>query len=511
MRLLHLAWPDLPISLARSRTGPSAPAIATPDGATGTAVPATGPIVLGGMPWTDGPVLAASPEARAMGVRRGMPLGGAHRLAPEATFVDADPAADGAAMAVALDRLAAFSPGVAGTADPADPAFGTAEVQVDGLERLWGPEPILVARIGVALAPLLPGVPLAGIAGTRFAAAVAARMGPAGREASGPDGGLAARAVPPDADAAFLAPLPARLLAQDPEVRGRLARYGLETIGAVAAVPRSALVARFGTDEGARLHARAVGEETDRFIPRAAPARLALALALDPPADGIEPLRFVLHRLAGALADQVAGRGAGAGRAILRVGLDRTFAAGAAARLPDVVVEQRLPEPTADAEAIERLLLARLEAAPPGALVARVELELAEVVPAPGRQLSLFTPQADRADRLAWQLARLAIRAGEGVVGHVALRDPEAALPESRWRWLPADPVVGAETAASAGLQSVPATGSSPDPVPAPIVEGGDAPAEEGHAPAEGGDASSPAGGGTPVPPGIGARAGSRR
>jgi protein ImuB len=358
-------------------------------------------------------------------------------------------------MAAALDRLAAFSPGVAGTTDPADPAFGTADVQVDGLERLWGPEPALVARIGGGLAAFLPGTPGAGIAGTRFAAAVAARVGPAGRDASRPDhpdpapgvvpmpADLAARIVPPDADADFLAPLPARLLTQDPEVRGRLARYGLETIGTVAAVPRSALVARFGADEGARLHARAVGEETDRFVPRAAPARLALALALDPPADGLEPLRFVLHRLAGALADQVAGRGAGAGRAILRVGLDRTFAAGAAARLPDVVVEQVLPEPTADAEAIERLLLARLEAAPPGAPVGRVELELAEVVPAPGRQLSLFTPQADRAARLGWQLARLAIRAGEDVVGHVALRDPDAPLPEGRWRWLPVDPAAG--------------------------------------------------------------------
>ncbi len=418
-----------------------------------------------------------------MGVRRGMPLGSAHRLAPEATFVDADPVADGAAMAAALDRLAAFSPGVAGTADPADPGFGTAEVQVDGLDRLWGPEPILVARIGASLAPLLPGRSRAGIAGTRFAAAVAARLGTpaalgpaAGAGAAGGSGTapgdcappLVARTVPPGGDAAFLAPLPAGLLTRDPEVRGRLARYGLESIGAVGAVPRSALVARFGSEEGARLHARASGEETDRFVPRRAPERLSLALTLDPPADGLEPLRFVLHRLAGALADQVAARGAGAGRAILRVGLDRTFAAGAAARAPDIVVEQRLPEPTADAEAIERLLLARLEAALPPAPVGRMELELAEVVPATGRQLSLFTPQADRSARLGWQLARLAIRAGESVVGHMALRDPEAVLPEGRWRWLPVDPVGGPSSPAG-GLTLSPAPAApAPSRVPSP-------------------------------------------
>jgi hypothetical protein len=477
MRLLHLAWPHLPLALARTRTGPATPAIATPDGGTAAAVPPSGPVVLGGMPWTDGVVLDASPEARAMGVRRGMPLGSAHRLAPEATFVDADAAADAAAMSVALQRLAAFSPGVVGATDPADPAFGSAEVQLDGLERLWGPEPVLVERVGAALAPLLPGRPYAGIAGTRFAAAVAARLGPPGRPhaatadeappdeapratvgAAAPgavaapawdhpagsvparDAGLAARTVSPGGDAAFLAPLPAGLLSRDPDVRARLSRYGLVTIGAVAAIPRSALVARFGTAQGRMLHARATGEETDRFVPRRSPGRLVLALPLEPPADGIESLRFVLHRLAGALAAQVAARGAGAGRAIVRVRMDRTFSAGSADALRDIVIAQRLPEPTADGEAIERLLLARLEAAPPAAAVSRVELELAEVAPATGRQLSLFTPQADRSARLSWQLARLAIRAGDGVVGRVALGDAEASLPEGRWRWVPVDP-----------------------------------------------------------------------
>jgi nucleotidyltransferase/DNA polymerase involved in DNA repair len=433
------------------------------------------------MPWSEGVVLDASPEARAMGVRRGMPLGSAHRLAPEAAFVDADVEADAAAAAAALDRLSSFSPGVAGTTDPTDPTFGSVEVQLDGLERLWGPEPVLVARIGAALAPLLPGRPRAGIAGTRFTAAVAARVGPrrdpaasgetdgragavpSGRAdpparsvpshavAGGGPGDLVARTVEPGGDAVFLAPLPAALLSLDPEVRARLGRLGLATVGAVASVPRSALVARFGSDEGSRLHARATGEETDRFEPRRAPGRLSLALPIDPPTDEIEPLRFVLRRLAATLGDQVAARGEGAGRVVLRLSLDRSFAAGAAARAPDVVVEQRFPEPTSDAEAVERLLLARLETAPPVAPVSRVDLELAEVVAAAGRQLSLFSPEADRSARVAWELARLAIRAGEGIVGRVALADPDAPLPEGRWRWLPADPAGGAPRSSPTG------------------------------------------------------------
>jgi hypothetical protein len=100
-------------------------------------------------------------------------------------------------------------------------------------------------------------------------------------------------------------------------------------------------------------------------------------------------------------------------------------------------VEQRLPEPSADPEALERLLLARLEKDPPAAPIARLDLELLDVTPAAGHQLALFVPQANAAARLGWQLARLAVRYGEGRVGRLVLADPEAPLPEARWTWHP--------------------------------------------------------------------------
>ncbi len=358
-----------------------------------------------------------------------MPLGDAHRLVPEAAFLDAYPGADRAAVEAALERLAAFSPGLGGATDVADPAFGRLEVQLDGLERLWGPEPVLVERIRWALAPLLPGPPRAGIGGTRFGAAVAA-----GRTEPPAEGGLPLLRIAPGEDAAFLAPLPAGLLSPDPDVRGRLGRFGLRRIGQVAALPRSALVARFG-GAGEQLHDRANGRETEPFRPRRSPERLVLALPIEPPIGELEPLRFVLRRLVEALADQLLARGAAAGRARLGLTLDQAFAPpGIPAEL---VVEQRLPEPTAEAAAVERLLVARLERAMPPAPVARLELELADVLPAAGQQLTLFTPQAGRTARLRWQLARLAVRFGEDRVGWVDLGDPEATLPERRWRWRP--------------------------------------------------------------------------
>lgn len=407
MRLLHLHWPHLPLALTKARASESFP---------------TGPTILGGQPWTAGTVIDASPEARALGVRRGIPLGAAHRLAPEAVFLDPDPDADAAALEAAFERLAAFSPGIAGTIDPHDPAFGLFEVQVDGLGPLWGAEPVLVERIGGALERLLPGQPRAGIAGTRFAATVAAIHATPG----------APILVPPGDDAAFLASYPAGLLTTDPDIRARLTRFGLRRIGAVAELARSALVARFG-EEGERLHARANGVETDPFRPRRASERLLLGLPIEPAVEELESLRFVLHRLAAALTEQLQARGLAAARGALRLELDLAFARPGTPR--ELAVEQRFPEPTADVEAVERLLFARLERTPPPAAVARLELELAGAEPATGQQLPLFEPQAARNARLGWQLMRLALTFGEDRLRRAEITDPEAPLPERRWTW----------------------------------------------------------------------------
>jgi len=408
MRLLHLYRPHLLLDLARQRL---------PSGSW----PA-GPIVLGGQPWTDGTVLDADPGARALGVRRGMPLGSAHRLAPEATFLEPDPEADRASAEAAFERLATYSPALAGSSDPGDAAFGLFEAQVDGLEGLWGPEPRLVATVGTALEPLVAGRARAGIAGTRFAATVAAAAAQPGELVS----------VPPGDEARFLAPLPTALLTPDLDVRARLRRFGLRRIEQVAALPASALIARFG-DEGARVGMRACGEETDPFRPRRAPERLLLALPIEPAVAEIEAVRFVLHRLATALGVNLVARGLAATSGRIRLELDLAFARRDVP--PELVVEGRFPEPTADAEAIERLLLARLERVPPPAPVARLELELSGAEPATGQQLPLFVPQALHGARLAWQLARLALTYGEDRVRRVELADPDALLPERRWTW----------------------------------------------------------------------------
>lgn len=416
MRRLHLFQPHLPLVLATARASEPFP---------------PGPLVLGGRPWDPGTVIDANREARALGVRRGIPLASAHRLAPEAVFVEPDPDADRAIAEAVFETLAAFSPGLAGTTDPSEGSFGLFEVLADGLGPLWGPEPALIERLTRAVREALPagaGTSVrAGLGGTHFAATIAAAH-------ARPDAPII---IPPGADARLLAPYPSGLLTQDPDVRARLARFGLRRIGAVAELAHSALVARFGTGEGSRLYARARGEETEPFRPRRTPERLAMRLPIEPASDDLASVRFVLHRLAGVLTQQLRARGLAATRAHLRLVLDLAFAPAGTA--PEMTVEQRFPEPTADADAIDRLLFARLERTPPLAEVAGLELELAGAGPAAGQQLPLFVPQAARDARLGWQLARLALTYGEDRVRRVALLDPEASLPESRWAWRAVD------------------------------------------------------------------------
>lgn len=392
-----------------------------------------GPLVLGGRPWDPGLVIDANPDARALGVRRGIPLGSAHRLVPEATFIDPDLDADRVAAEAVFEALGRLSPSLAGRTEATDVAFGQFELGIDGLEPLWGPEPALVERVYRTVRGALPGegrdpvfAPRIGVAGTHFAATIAAVH-------ARPDEPVL---VPPGGEAAYLAELPSALLTTDGDVRARLTRFGLRRIGAVADLARSALIARFG-EEGARIHARARGEETEPFRVRRSPDRLVLGLPIEPPVEELEPLRFVLHRLVGALTAQLTGRGLAADRATLTLELDLAFAPTGTA--PRMEVEQRFPEPTADSDAVERLLFARLERQPPPAAVAQLGLELRGTVPAAGQQLPLFVPQAARTARLGWQLARLALTYGEDRIQRVAITDPEAPLPEDRWRWVPID------------------------------------------------------------------------
>ncbi|CAN5849784.1 hypothetical protein BH24CHL6_BH24CHL6_15460 [soil metagenome] len=418
IRLLFLDWPHLPFRFEAARS----------------ALPEL--VVMGGQPWEQGSVLDYSPAAGRLGVRRGQPLGTAHKLAPEAHFLDPDAAAYEGAMTSVLEALAAFTPSLEGEDDFGAEGFGRVLLGIEGLQRLWGPEVTLAHRLLAAVEPLLPGTPRLGIANTRFGAQVAAVMGRRRTERARRTERLTRRTdqlasieIVPLGDsageAAYLAPLPIDLLPAGQEMRARLRLFGLSRLGEFAALSRSAVVARFG-QQGGLLHDLARGLDGRPLRPRRALERLRAEAEIDPPVEEIEPLRFVLRNLCGVLCEQLAARGAGCAQAILELGLEYA---------PAVRLEQALPERSAAAELVERLLLARLLADPPRAAVNRLGLELLGSAPAAGQQLGLFMPQLARAAQLDWQLAGLAIRFGADRLLRARIVDPEAVLPEERGAW----------------------------------------------------------------------------
>jgi protein ImuB len=451
MRLLYLDWPHLPLRLELEQQ----------PGGPGTLAEL---IVLGGQAWDPGVVLDCSPAAARLGVRRGLPLGSAHNLVPEATFLPADRERYAESMEAALRRIGDLAPAVEGTTDPDDAEFGQVFVGIEGLARLWGTEPVLVDRAIALLAPILPGRPRTGVGNTRFGAQVAAVTSrtpdvtasgsatPAGSATPPGSAGAAGSATPAESadaaappplnaiapgdravEAAFLAPLPIGLLPADMAIRERFRLFGLTRIGELAALDRSAVVARFGAP-GGDLHDLARGLDGRPLRPRRPVEHLRAEVELEPPVDTLEPLRFVLRHLCAALCEQLAARGAGAARATLDVVPERG---------EPIRYEQALPEPAAAAELLERLLMARLEAAPPVGSVERLRLELDGTAPAAGQQLGLFTPQLARAAHLDWQLAGLAIRFGPDRLLQATLLDPEAPVAADRFAWAPAGPPIG--------------------------------------------------------------------
>jgi hypothetical protein len=206
---------------------------------------------------------------------------------------------------------------------------------------------------------------------------------------------------------------------------------GLGSMGQLAALDHSAVVARFGAS-GAGLHDLVRGMDRRPLRPRRPVERLAAEVELEPPAEELEPLRFVLHHLCGTLCEQLAARGAGAARAALTLTLDRPRSDPEPGLLE---YRQDLPEPSAAAELLERLLMARLEAAPPSVPVEKLALELDGTAPEAGQQLSLFDRQGAHAARLEWQLASLAIRFGEDRILRASTGDVEAGLAERRFEW----------------------------------------------------------------------------
>lgn len=268
VRSLVLWFPDWPVTALQRQRGAEAGDAAAMDAAAGEAAALA--ITRAGA------VVACSPAARAAGVRRGQRRRDAQARCPQLEVVPADDARDARMFSPAVAAIEQLAPGVQ-IIRP-----GLCALRVRGPARYYGGENAAACEILDVLAEAegLPGV-RAGVADGPFTAEQAART-------TVPDDPV--RVVPEGSAAAFLAPLPAAALADD-ELAHLLARLGVHTLGAFAALDGFLVQERFGP-AGLRLHDLASGADSRPVTPRTPPPELDRDVAFEPAAEAAEQVAF---------------------------------------------------------------------------------------------------------------------------------------------------------------------------------------------------------------------------
>jgi DNA polymerase-4 len=187
-----------------------------------------------------GVVLAASYEAKAHGIRTAMGGTQARRLCPHAIVVPPRMSAYLEASKAVFEVFEETAPVVEGLS--IDEAF----LDVRGLERISGAPIEIAARLRREVARRV-GLPITvGVARTKFLAKVASAV-------AKPDGLLE---VPADREFGFLHPLPIeRLWGVGTVTSRKLRRHGITTVGAIARLSESELIAIVGHASGRHLHA----------------------------------------------------------------------------------------------------------------------------------------------------------------------------------------------------------------------------------------------------------------
>ena len=286
-------------------------------------------------------MLAASYEAKAFGVRSAMNGREARRLCPGLIVADARPDAYSEASRAVFEVFEDTTPLV--EALSIDEAF----LDVSGLARVSG-TPVQIARRLRENVMREVGLPITvGVARTKFLAKVASGV-------AKPDGLLH---VEPERELDFLHPLPIeRLWGVGPVTSNKLRAKGIGTVGEVATLDETLLVAMLGKASGRHLHSLA-----HNFDPRPVQARRRRRSMGSQHTLGRRPRTHAeLDGITAALVDRVTRRMRSADRAGRTVMLRLRFG-----DFTRVTRSHTLPRATSRTEPILEAVLALLHTAHP--------------------------------------------------------------------------------------------------------------------------------------------------
>jgi DNA polymerase IV len=207
------------------------------------------PVVVGGL-GPRGVVAAASYEARRFGVVSAIPMAHARRACPHAVFLAPRFDVYSDASREVMSILRSVTPLVEPIA--MDEAF----LDVRGAQRLLGNGPAIARGVRSRVRDETGLIASVGVASTKMLAKIASDL-------AKPDGLLV---VELGTELEVLHPLAVeRLWGVGPATRARLGRYGVQTVGDLAALPEATVVSALGTAHGRHLHALAWNRD-DRAV-----------------------------------------------------------------------------------------------------------------------------------------------------------------------------------------------------------------------------------------------------
>lgn len=342
-------------------------------------------VVTGAPPATR--VVEANGHARAGGVRAGLSDAEASVRCPGLVRRPASAAAEAAARHALLEACLSVSPRLE------DAAPGVVHVDLAGLHALFGAEADIAARLrrqarAVGLEARV------GVAATRAAAAVAARVG------------SSVNVLAPGGERAALAAVPLAALDWPEPLAATFTRWGLTTLGDLAVLPRDGLGARLGPG-GLAAHDRATGVDRAPWVVWTAPGFWEEAQGLEWELDTLPALVPVLDAVLGRLCARLAAAHLVADTLEVRLAL---ATGGHHTR------SVTLAAPLSHSGALVALLTLEIEAHPPSAAVTGVAIS-AHVVARRAAPGGLWQPPAPAPRDLAGVLARLSTLVGRANVG----------------------------------------------------------------------------------------------
>jgi DNA polymerase IV len=373
------------------------------------------PIAVGG-----GVVLAASYEARAFGIRSGMPGRRARELCPDLVFVGGHFSEYQRLGDAAIGVLADYTPDVERIS--IDEAFA----DVSGCGRLFG-SPAHIAKTVRARVRCEVGLPISiGVARTKHLAKIASQV-------AKPDGLLI---VDPKAELAFLHDLPVELMwGVGPATKLRLTDLGIETIGALAKCSPGALEHVLGRAAGTKLVALAWNRDPRQIQAhtRAHSAGAQSALGRRPAAESV--FRPVLQHLAERIASRLRAKDRPARTVTVRVrfadlrsvtrSLTLPAPICATAALSEIAIEL-VRSVLRDHPAEKTISLLAISASHLGSADLQLELpfRLADDGVRPGTRKGLALSRADRA------MDRIRTRFGWGVIFYASTKAATRSVPD---------------------------------------------------------------------------------